>query len=297
VQVFIHICVKHGKDFISIFIKNKIFYLSMPLTLTSDQIVFQAKRLDVAETDRIQIRPTTVSYPDMTIEDAYHIQDAWIQEKLSRGRTIIGHKVGLTSKVMQKAMSINESDFGILLDDMVFEDGAEIITGDFLDPRIEVEIAFKLSKDLDPNGLTIQHVIDASSHIIPSLELIAARSFRLDPQTGYKRTVKDTISDNAANAGIIIGRDSIPKETDLSWVGAVIRKNGVIEESGISGAVLDHPANAVIWLSQKYAEIDRTLKAGQIILAGSFTRPITVKAGDRIVADFNQYGTVSCSFI
>ncbi len=269
----------------------------MPITLSSEEISAQAQRLDQAEQDRIQVKPPTVYHPDMTIDDAYHIQDAWIERKLARGRQIVGHKVGLTSKVMQEAMAINESDFGILLDDMIFADGAEIRAADFTDPRIEVEIAFRLAHDLDPAGLDIQAVIAASAAIVPSLELIAARSYRVDPETGYRRTVKDTISDNAANAGIITGSQSIPKDADIPWVSAVIKKNGVIEESGVAAAVLNHPANAVIWLAQKYAEINRTLKAGQIILAGSFTRPIKVEAGDHIIADFNQYGTVSCRFV
>jgi len=269
----------------------------MSKTLTNQQIILQAERMDEAESARRQIKPPTTFHPDMTIEDAYLVQNVWIEKKLKRGRKIVGHKVGLTSKVMQAAMSINEPDFGILLDDMVFEHGAKIKTSDFLDPRIEVEIAFQLKEDLDPNNLSIQQVIDSSEFIVPALELIAARSFRVDPETGYKRTVKDTISDNAANAGIVLGEKHIPKEAALEWVGAILRRNGVIEESGIAGAVLNHPANGVIWLAEKYATIGRTLKAGQIVLAGSFTRPVIVQAGDQIVADFNEFGTVKCQFI
>jgi len=268
----------------------------MAITLTTEQIKAEAERLHQAEQKRQQIKPQTTFYPNMTIEDAYQIQNAWIEKKVANGRTIVGHKVGLTSKVMQVVMSIDEPDFGILLDDMVFESGSTVKVADFLDPKIEVEIAFKLKEDLNPNGLTIQKVIDASEFIVPSLELIAARSFRLDPTTNYKRTVKDTISDNAANAGIVLGKTHIPKEANLPWVGAVLRKNGVIEESGIAAAVLDHPANGVIWLAQKYAQIGRTLKAGQIVLAGSFTRPVNVKSGDTIEADFNEYGRVILNF-
>jgi len=269
----------------------------MPKTLTNQQIILQASRMDEAESARRQIKPPTTIHPDMTIEDAYLVQNAWIEKKLKRGRKIVGHKVGLTSKVMQAAMSINEPDFGILLDDMVFEHGASIKTSDFLDPRIEVEIAFQLKEDLDPNNLSIQQVIDSSEFIVPALELIAARSFRVDPETGYKRTVKDSISDNAANAGIVLGEKHIPKDVALEWVGAILRRNGIIEESGMAGAVLNHPANGVIWLAKKYATIGRTLKAGQIVLAGSFTRPVIVKAGDSIEADFNEFGTVKCQFV
>jgi len=269
----------------------------MLTTLTSLQISEQADRMHHAELNRVQIKPPTSFYPEMTIEDAYAVQNAWVNRKIKDGRQIVGHKVGLTSKVMQAVMSIDEPDFGILLDDMVFQNGAVIKVSDFLDPRIEVEIAFTLKEDLHTANLNIQKVIDASEYITPALELIAARSYRVDPDTGYRRTVKDTISDNAANAGIILGETHIPKDVALEWVGAVMRKNGVIEESGIAGAVLDHPANGVLWLVNKYAEIGRTLKAGQIILAGSFTRPVVVKTGDKIVADFNEFGKVACEFV
>lgn len=269
----------------------------MTSILTHQQVKEEAARLHQSEKDRKQIKATTTFYPDMTIEDAYRIQNAWIEKKLSEGKKIIGHKVGLTSKVMQVAMSIDEPDFGILLDDMVFESGSHIKIADFLDPKIEVEIAFKLKKDLDSKNLSIQSVIEHSEFIAPALELLAARTFRTDPDTGYKRTVKDTISDNAANAGIILGKHHIPKDIALEWVGAILKINGVIEESGIAGAVLDHPANGAIWLAKKYADIGRTLKAGQIVLAGSFTRPVVVKAGDTIEADFNNFGKVTCKFI
>ena len=269
----------------------------MAKTLSAEAIQNEAKRLHEAERTRIQIKPGSSRHPNITIEDAYHIQDAWVKLKEKEGKKIIGHKVGLTSKVMQKAMKINEPDFGILLDDMYFESGCEIKTDDYLDPRIEVEVAFVLKEDLDPVNLTIEKILNATKSIHGSLELIAARSYRVDPETGYTRIVKDTISDNAANAGVILSQSEIPKDANLPWVGAVLRKNGVIEESGIAAAVLDHPVNGVKWLAEKYHSIGRQLKAGEIILSGSFTRPIIVNKGDHIVADFNQYGQVSCTFI
>ena len=265
--------------------------------LSREEIIRQAKRLDKAERTRHQIKPGTSYIPEMTIEDAYKIQDAWVNIKWERGQKVVGHKVGLTSRVMQEAMNIGEPDFGILLDDMVFEDGAEIHVEQFTDPRIEVEIAFVLKEDIEPDGISIGRVLECTENIVGALELIAARSFRKDPESGYVRTVVDTISDNAANAGIVLGRTQIPMDADLKWIGAIIRRNGIIEESGVSAAVLDHPVNGVIWLAKKYASIGRKLKAGQVILSGSFTRPIQVSAGDEIQADFNDYGTIDCKFI
>lgn len=267
------------------------------MTLTKAQIQAQAERHHRAEQTKQQIKPVTVEHPNMTIEDAYAIQSAWKTIKLKEGKTIVGHKIGLTSKVMQRAMNISESDFGFLLDDMVFEDGSTIHTADFLDPRIEVELAFILKKDLSGPNITLFDVLNATDYVIPALELIAARSFRLDPETGYKRTVRDTISDNAANGGIIMGgRPMRPDAIDLRWVGALLYKNGVIEESGVAAAVLNHPANGIAWLAKKYATFGLSLKAGEVILAGSFTSPIKVKSGDTIHADFREMGSVSCFF-
>ncbi len=266
-------------------------------TLTKTQIQAQAKRHHDAEKARQQIKPVTIEHPDMTIEDAYAIQTAWKAIKLQEGRKIVGHKIGLTSRVMQRAMNINESDFGFLLDDMVFADGSTIPTSDFLDPRIEVELAFILKKDISGPNVSIFDVLNATDYVIPALELIAARSFRVDPETGYKRSVKDTISDNAANGGIIMGgRAMKPDAIDMRWVGALLYKNGVIEESGVAAAVLNHPANGIAWLAKKYADFGLSLKAGEVILAGSFTSPIKVKSGDTIHADFKEMGSISCFF-
>lgn len=266
-------------------------------TLSKEQIIFQAQRHHKAEKERKQIKATTLTHPNMTIDDAYAIQNEWMNIKKTEGRKVVGHKIGLTSKVMQKAMNINEPDYGTLLDDMVFEEGSTIDTDAFLDPRIEVELAFVLKKELSGNKVTIFDVLNATDYVVPALELLAARSFRIDPETGYKRTVQDTISDNAANAGIIIGgRPMKPDQIDMRWVSALLYKNGVIEESGVAAAVLNHPAKGIAWLANKYAAHGIPLLPGQVILAGSFTSPIKVKKGDTIHADFNDIGSISCYF-
>lgn len=267
------------------------------ITLTEEQIIYQAERHHQSEHDRKQISAITVEHPNMTIDDAYAIQSAWKNIKLKEGRKIVGHKIGLTSRVMQRLMSINESDFGFLLDDMVFENGSKIMTQEFLDPRIEVELCFVLKEDLCGPNITIENVLKATDYVTPAMELIAARSFRIDPESGYKRTVKDTISDNAANAGIILGDQKIkPDAIDLRWIGALLSKNEIVEDSGVTGAVLNHPANGIAWLANKYADFGMVLKAGELILSGSFTGAIKVEKGDHIVADFNSLGTVSCNF-
>lgn len=266
-------------------------------TLSKEQIITQAQRHHQAEKERTQIKATTLKHPEMTISDAYAIQNEWMNIKKAEGRTVAGYKIGLTSKVMQRAMSINEPDYGMLLDDMVFEDGSTIESAAFLDPKIEVELAFILKKELSGENVTIFDVLNATDYVIPALELIAARSFRIDPDTDYKRTVKDTIADNAANGGIIMGgRPMKPDQIDMRWVSALLYKNGVIEESGVAAAVLNHPAKGIAWLAKKYAAHGIPLLPGQVILAGSFTSPIKIKKGDTIHADFKDMGSISCYF-
>jgi len=265
--------------------------------LSEEQIKQLAQRHHDAEKNRKQISAITLEHPDMDIADAYKIQSAWMDIKKAEGRTVAGYKIGLTSRAMQKAMNITEPDYGTLLDDMVFEEGTEINSSAFLDPKIEVELAFILNKPLFGENISVIDVLNATDYVVPALELIAARSHRVDPSTGYKRTVRDTISDNAANGGIILGGLPVrPDSVDLRWIGAMMTRNGVIEESGVSGAVLNHPAKGIAWLAKKYAQHGIALEPGQIILAGSFTRPVEVRAGDTFHVDYGELGSISCYF-
>jgi 2-oxo-hept-3-ene-1,7-dioate hydratase len=266
--------------------------------LTQEQINNEATLLHQAEKERKQISATTIRYPDMNVDDAYSIQKAWIDIKKQEGRTVAGYKIGLTSRTMQKSMNIDEPDYGTLLDDMVFEEGSEIKAAQFLDPRVEVELAFVLHTKLQGENISITDVLNATDYVIPSVELIAARTFRIDPNTGYKRDVRDTISDNAANAGVITGgRQVRPNEFDLRWIGALLFKNGVLEETGLAAGVLNHPAKGIAWLAKKYAKHGIGLEPGKIILSGSFTSPIVAKAGDTFHIDFGKLGSFGFKFI
>ncbi len=261
------------------------------------QIQESARLHHEAEKSRKPMRAFSLRYPEMTIEDGYAVQDAWMKIKEAEGRKVIGRKVGLTSRAMQEAMKIDEPDFGTLLDDMLFENGATLLASDFIDPRIEVEITFVLKEDLFGDDLTVEDVLAATDYVVPSMELIAARSHRIDPDTGYTRKVCDTISDNAANAGIIVGETKMkPEDVDLRWTGAILYRNGIVEETGLGAGILDHPARGIIWLAKRFAPHGIKLDAGQYIMSGSFTRPIIAKAGDHFKADFGPLGTVEITF-
>ncbi|BET95883.1 2-oxo-hept-4-ene-1,7-dioate hydratase [Xenorhabdus taiwanensis] len=257
-----------------------------------------ARRLHQAEQSREQIRQISLDYPEITIEDAYAIQREWVDLKIKEGRILKGHKIGLTSKAMQASSQISEPDYGALLDDMFFQDGGDIPCDRFIVPRIEVELAFVLAKPLTGPNCTLFDVYNATDYVIPALELIDARCHNIDPETQRPRKVFDTISDNAANGGVIIGGRPIKAdELDLRWVSALLYRNGVIEESGVAAAVLNHPANGVAWLANKLAPHGVQLEAGQIILAGSFTRPVPARKGDTFHVDYGVLGSISCHFV
>ena len=253
-----------------------------------------ARDLNQAEKTRVQIRQISAQYQEITIEDAYSIQREWVRIKTEEeGRKIIGHKIGLTSKAMQRSSNITEPDYGALLCDMLFHDGDTIPTDRF----IEVELAFILGKDLEGPNCSIYDVYRATEFVQPALELIDARCPNTDPETGRTRKVFDTISDNAANAGVITGGRLIrPEDLDLRWVSALLYRNGSIEESGVAAAVLNHPATGVAWLANKLHPYGEKLKAGEIILSGSFTIPIPAKKGDTFFVDYGIMGTVKCYF-
>ena len=156
----------------------------------------------------------------------------------------------------------------------------------YTDPKLEVELAFMLGNELAGTEVTVDDVLDATDHMTPPAELLAARSHRIDPETGRTRTVVDTVADNAADAGIVCGGNPVgPRELELCWVDGLIERNGVVEETGLAAGVLGHPALGIVWLTRRYAEQGLRLEAGQVVLAGSFTRPIDVRPGDEFAFD------------
>lgn len=251
-----------------------------------------------AEKNRQPIDPVSLSHPEMTTDDGYAIQKEWVDKKINDGRRVVGYKIGYTSRAMQKALNINEPDYGVLLDDMVFPDGGDIDVSQFCDPRVEVELAFILKDRLEGENVTIFDVLNATDYVVPALEIIAARSHRVHPESGYTRKVFDTIADNAGNAGIIMGGRPIrPTDMDLRWCGGLFYLNGMLEETGLAAGVLNHPANGVCWVAKRFAPHGVALEPGQIILSGSFTAPVAVKAGDTIHADYGPLGGISCNFV
>lgn len=230
-------------------------------------------------------------HPGMTIEDSYAVQGRWAQRRVAEGRRVVGHKIGLTSRAMQQATGITEPDYGVVLDDMVLPSGSEIEHARFSSVRIEVELAFRLRAPLQGPGCTVDDVLAATAEVVPALEILDSRIALAG------RTIVDTIADNAAMGAMVVGETGCAVgDVDLRWVGALLSRNGVIEESGVSGAVQGHPAVGVAWLADRLAGHGARLEAGELVLSGSFTRPVGIERGDEVVADYGPLGVVSCRF-
>ena len=244
-----------------------------------------------AEKDRKQATQVSVTFPKVEIEDSYAISSAVAKHKIANGAKLIGHKVGLTSKAMQASSQINEPDYGHLLDHMMVADGAKVNHADYCVPRVEVELAFVLGKPLKGPGIGLLDVLRATEYIVPALEIVDARF--VNP-----RKIFDTVADNGAAAGIVIGGRPVgPMDVDLRWVGGIMYRNSEIEETGLAAGVLGHPAMGVAWLANRLGKSGVTLEAGHLILAGSFTRVVFAQKGDTLHGDFGPLGGVAVQFV
>ncbi len=273
-----------------------------------DDVLVQqlAAELQRAQQTRTPVEHFSKRYPGMTIKDGYRIGRAWVDLEKASGKKVIGHKIGLTSRAMQISSQIDEPDYGTLLDDMLYTAQAgevlEIPVKNFIAPRVEVELAFVLKAPLAGPNVTVEDVLAATEYITPAIEIIDARIEQFDRHTKVMRKVYDTISDNAANAGIVIGAGdpafkADPRAINRPWCGAILRQNGAVEETGLAAGVQGDPAIGIAWLANKLAPWGERLEAGEIVLAGSFTRPVAAKVGDLFEADYGPLGCLRFKFI
>ena len=263
---------------------------------THEQITAAAADLYEAEWTGMQTGLMSLRHPGLDLDTAYRVQDALVAHKLAAGRSQIGWKIGLTSKAMQDALEIETPDSGVLFDDMLFATGATVPEGRFIQPRIEAEIAFVMGADLGTSP-SRDDVLEATEAVGPALEILDTRIFRKDPRTGTLRVITDTIADNAANAGIVLGdRRHAPDAMDLRWVGAIVSRDGVVEETGLGAGVLNDPPMGIVWLAERLATQNQAIRKGEVVLSGSFIRPLEAPPGSRIDADFGAFGQVSINF-
>ena len=244
-----------------------------------------------AEKEHKQATQLSTTWPGITIDDSYAISREVARRRMAAGARLIGHKVGLTSKAMQRSSQIDEPDYGHLFDDMMIADGAKIPHERYCRPRVEIELAFIMGKPLRGPGVGLPEVLRATEYVIPAIEIVDARL--MDP-----RKIVDTVADNGAAAGIVTGGRPVgPLDVDLRWVGGIMYKNSEIEETGVAAGVLGHPALGVAWLANKLGAHDVTLEPGHLVLAGSFTRVVHAAKGDTLHADFGALGAIAVQFI
>ncbi len=250
-----------------------------------------AARLWRAELGREPIAPLTGVHPEMDVVDAYEIQLINIRQRVGAGARVLGHKVGLSSPAMQQMMGVDEPDYGHLLDEMQVFEETPVKAGNYLYPRVEVEVGFVLAADLPGGGCTEDDVLAATEALVPSIELIDTRI------TDWKIALCDTIADNASSAGFVLGAGRVaPGELDVTAIEAVLTRNGEVVAEGRSDAVLGNPVTAVAWLARKVESFGVRLRKGDVVLPGSCTRAIDARAGDEFVADFTGLGSVRLAF-
>jgi 2-oxo-hept-3-ene-1,7-dioate hydratase len=247
--------------------------------------------LMAAQKERKQAVQLSVTFPAITVEDSYAISTEVANRKIAAGAKLIGHKVGLTSKAMQRSSMIDEPDFGFILDDQMIADGAKVKHADYCKPRVEVELAFVMGKRLLGPGIGLADVLRATEYVVPAIEIVDAR---LQDQ----RKITDTVADNGAAAGIALGGRPVgPLDVDLRWVGGIMYRNSEIEETGLAAGVLGHPALGVAWLANKLGQVGTALEPGHLVLAGSFTRVVFAQKGDTLHADFGPLGGIAIQFV
>lgn len=242
--------------------------------------------------NRKAVAPLTDREPEITIEDAYQIQQRMIQRRVDAGETIIGKKIGVTSKVVMDMLKVNQPDFGMMTSGMVFNEGESIDTSTMIAPRAEAEVAFVLKSDLMGPGVTAADVLRATDFVVPCFEIVDSRI------QDWKIKIQDTVADNASCGVLVLGgRRKSPADIDLALAGMVLEKNGEIISTSTGAAVQGSPVNAVAWLANTLGKLGIGLKAGEVILSGSQSPLVPVKAGDSLVCTVGGLGGTSVRFI
>ena len=246
--------------------------------------------LEVYETKVQTVRPSA-RYPHIDFDDAYAISGEVARRQQAAGSKLVGYKVGLTSIAMRRSSKIDEPDYGYLYEEFLFHDGAKIPHALFCVPRVELELAFVLGKSLKGPGVSMMDVLDATDYVVPSMEII-------DTRVDEPRQIYDTIADNGAGAGLVLGGRAVrPNQVDLTMIPGILSRNADIEETGVSCGVMGNPVNGIVWLANKLAQIGEELHPGQILLAGSYVRPIWAQVGDVVRADFGDLGAITVQFV
>ncbi len=233
----------------------------------------------------------TATYPELTVDDAYTVQLEQVDRRVEAGARVLGHKVGLTSVAMQRALGIDQPDYGHLFDDMFYAEFAEIDPDRFLQPRIEPEIGFVVGLPLGDGPVTTADVARATDHVVPVLEIIDSRI------ADWDIGLVDTVADNASSGAVVLGATPTSLDgTDLRLVGCNLVRNGELVATGAGGAVLGSPLTAVAWLANTLAARGVMIEPGHVVLPGSCTPAVAIEPGDTVTATFSTLGSVTATF-
>ncbi|MGB1562606.1 MAG: 2-oxopent-4-enoate hydratase [Sinimarinibacterium flocculans] len=259
--------------------------------MNSDLIRDLGDRLHQALATRTPLAPLTETHPELTVDDAYGIQLRMIEHRLKAGETVVGKKIGVTSKAVQQMLGVFQPDFGHLLSGMVYNEGEPVLVSSLIAPRAEAEIAFVLHSDLVGPGVTAEDVLCATEFVMPCFEIVDSRI------QDWKIKIQDTVADNASCGVFILGGQARrPHDIDLELAGMVVEKNGELISTSAGASVQGSPANAVAWLANTLGRYGIPLKAGEVILSGSQSPLIPVAAGDSLVCSVGGLGSCSVRF-
>ncbi len=241
---------------------------------------------------RKTLAPLTSRHPEITIADAYAVQQRMTARRLSAGERVIGKKIGVTSKAVMNMLGVYQPDFGWLTDGMVYNEGEAIPADTLIQPKAEGEIAFMLKKTLKGPGITAADVLAATDGVMACFEIVDSRI------QDWKIKIQDTVADNASCGVFVLGDRLVdPRDVDLATCGMVLEKNGEIVATGAGAAALGHPANAVAWLANTLGQHGIALEAGEVVLSGSLGIMVPVTAGDNLRVTIGGIGGCSVRFV
>ena len=237
------------------------------------------------------VEPLTNRFPDITIEDAYLIQQEFISHRLNSGEKVVGKKIGVTSKAVMNTLGVGQPDFGYMLDGMAYQEGQEIDIGSLIQPKAEGEIAFVLKKDLMGPGVNAADVLAATEGVMVCFEIVDSRI------RDWKIKIQDTVADNASCGGFVLGSKLVDvQDVDLIHCGMVLEKNGEVVITGAGAATMNSPVNAIVWLANTLGRLGIPLKAGEIVLSGALGAMVPVQAGDQLRVTIGGIGSCSIRF-
>ena len=240
---------------------------------------------------RRTVPPLREREPDITIEDAYRIQERFVARRVAAGETIVGKKIGATSKPVQDFLGVYQPDFGMLTSGMVYQEGDTIDLGSLIQPKAEAELAFVLKEDLQGPGVTAMDVIRATDYVLPCFEIVDSRV------TDWNIKIQDTVADNASCGVYVLGRTKgDPRRLDITLAGMLVEKNGELFSTGVGAAVQGSPANAVAWLANTLGTLGIPFKAGEVTLSGSQSALVPVIDGDELVCTVGGLGSCRVKF-